>query len=129
MLTIQKQERSRARGQPRAAVPTFQVLDVPREFAGEGARATSAWKRRISAEVAEHYQVGSVGAGARDGYLFPVRGECESFNREGLNIEMRDLSWLAAVERLVEQVGADTGAQIKYQSASVGRPVVVVHRS
>src|SRR5439155_3677246 len=82
-----------------------------------------------SAEVAEHYQIGVVGAGASYGHPLSIWGECKGFDGERFGIEMCDLSRLAAVERLVKQIGADASGEIEHQPASVGRPAVALVRS
>src|SRR5258705_9733774 len=95
---------------------------MPRFYARGCLPDRSVRPTRASAEVAEHYYVGVIGSGAGDRDLLSVRGQGVGRNPKRLGFEMRELGWLASVERLVEQVGASSGLPIEEEGAAVRRP-------
>ena len=77
---------------------------------------------QLSAEVAEHHEVGVVDAAAGDGDLLAIWREGVVSNSHRFAIEMSELRRLASIKRLIEEVRACARSFGKNQSTRVRRP-------
>src|SRR5260221_12076546 len=84
---------------------------------------------QLSAEVAEHHEVGVVDAAAGNGDLLAIGREGIVSNSHRFAIEVSELRRLTAIKRLVEEVRACARSFGKNQSTTVRRPSRRMSRS